>query len=204
MTAPDPPQNHETSILILAGGRGSRMHGRDKGLMELAGKPCIEHLLARLDRKDPILISANRNLDEYRRYGHPVITDFMDGFPGPLAGFVSALDVMDSHYLLTVPVDAPLLCRQYAPRMKSIMQNTEPTVAVAEYNGRMEPVFSIVRHDSGDAIRSYLRAGGRSVRDCLDNMGAWHIDFTDCPQQFINLNKPGDVQRLEQYMVDHE
>jgi molybdopterin-guanine dinucleotide biosynthesis protein A len=202
MTLPKPPEDQEISILILAGGRGSRMNGRDKGLMELAGKPCIEHLLARLDKRSPILISANRHLNQYRRYGYPVIRDFMAGFPGPLAGFVSALDIMNGHYLLTVPVDAPLLCRQYSARMNSAMKNTDSTAVVAEYNGRMEPVFSLLRRDSADTIRSYLQAGGRSVGDCLANMGAQHVDFTDCPQQFINLNEPGDVQRLEQQLTN--
>ena len=201
MTPADPYHDQETSILILAGGRGLRMRGRDKGLIKLAGKPCIEHLLERLDTQAPILISANRNLDDYRRYGHQVITDFVDGFQGPLAGFISALDAMTSRYLLSVPVDAPLLCPHYAVRMKSAMKNADIPAAVAEYNGRMEPVFSRLRYNTGESIRRYLRAGKRSVRGWLTSMGARHVDFTDCPEQFINLNEPGDLQQLERHIT---
>ncbi len=200
MTTPDTPPGRETSILILAGGRGSRMQGKDKGLVELAGKPCIEHVLARLGTQTPILISANRNLEQYRRYGFPVIVDSLPEFPGPLAGFVSALDMIGSRYLLTVPVDAPFLCPHYAQRMKSAIEHAGTTAAVAEYNGRMEPVFSILRHDTGGSIRDYLQAGGRSVSNWLTAAGARRVDFADCPEQFINLNEPADLQRAERHM----
>ena len=36
---------HDYTLIILAGGKGSRMGGADKGLIEVDGKPLIAHLL---------------------------------------------------------------------------------------------------------------------------------------------------------------
>lgn len=195
----DPDRNQHTSILVLAGGRGSRMAGKDKGLLPLAGKPCIEYVLAALDIQtdSPVLISANRNREQYRRYGFPVIEDSLPDYPGPLAGFLSALTLIRSRYLLTLPVDAPFLCPDYVSRMHSGIQNLSTRAAVAEYNGQMEPVFSILRRDTRTALQDFLHAGKRSVCEWLTDINARPVDFSDYPQQFINLNTPEDLRRAE-------
>ena len=80
----------EITVLILAGGRGSRMGGCDKGLIPILGKPILDHLLARIGlQSQRILISANRNFEHYARYGYPVVRDTVAGFAGPLAGFLA-------------------------------------------------------------------------------------------------------------------
>src|SRR5690606_31281849 len=76
--------------VILAGGRARRMGGRDKGLLPLAGRPMVEYVLEALrPQVDAVLISANRHQAEYGRYGHPVVTDDTDDYPGPLAGMAA-------------------------------------------------------------------------------------------------------------------
>jgi molybdopterin-guanine dinucleotide biosynthesis protein A len=96
--------------LLLAGGMGRRMGGRDKWLLDLDGQTMasrvIERLLPQVGR---LPINANRNLDTWRAYGLPVVSDQIGGFSGPLAGMHAGLRACSTPWLLTVPCDSPFL-----------------------------------------------------------------------------------------------
>ena len=84
----------QISAVILAGGRATRMGGVDKGLIEVRGRPMVEHVIAALRQQAAdLFINANRNLDAYRQFGYPVLMDMVDGYCGPLAGMASAMRV---------------------------------------------------------------------------------------------------------------
>ena len=81
-----------TTGVVLAGGQGRRMGGRNKGLIKIRGRAMIEYILARMENQvSAILINANDDLDLYRRYGCAVISDSVGGFQGPLAGMLTCL-----------------------------------------------------------------------------------------------------------------
>ena len=95
--------------LILAGGRGSRMGGVDKGLQNHLGMPLAMHALLRLGPQvGEIMINANRNLGAYEAMGVPVWPDTLPDYAGPLAGFLAGLEHCETPYLVTVPCDSPL------------------------------------------------------------------------------------------------
>lgn len=188
----------DITLLILAGGRGRRMEGRDKGLIPLLGKPVIEHLLARIRlQSQQILISANRNLEQYARYGYPVVRDTLNGFAGPLAGILAGLSACETGFMLTLPVDAPLLSPDYLVRMKQTLEQSDRPACVAAFEGRPEPVFCLAERTTLSVLEAYLATGQRSVHGWLQQIGAANTDFSDVPEQFINLNRARDQQRLE-------
>ena len=113
--------------LILAGGRGSRMGGVDKGLQLLEGRPLVAHVIERLaPQAASLLISANRNLDAYAALGHRVLADPPGlEFAGPLAGMLAGLEALpDDAWLLTAPCDCPRLPAWPSPRRRA---STPPT-----------------------------------------------------------------------------
>ena len=102
------PDRSNITAVILAGGRGKRLGGQDKGLVELDGKPLIEHILdAIASQVDRVTINANRNQQSYANYGYPVINDNMADYQGPLAGFAAALSACNTDYIVTLPCDGP-------------------------------------------------------------------------------------------------
>jgi molybdenum cofactor guanylyltransferase len=104
--------------VVLAGGLGRRMGGEDKGLVELAGRAMVEYVLDALrPQVGPLLINANRNLDRYGAYGQPVIGDTLQGYLGPLAGVLSALQRLETDFLVTAPCDAPLIAPDLVARL---------------------------------------------------------------------------------------
>jgi molybdopterin-guanine dinucleotide biosynthesis protein A len=96
--------------VILAGGRGRRMGGVDKGLQELRGRPLLAWVIERFGPQvDELLINTNQNGDRYAVFGHRVLADQIPDFAGPLAGLHAALTAATHSLLATVPCDAPFL-----------------------------------------------------------------------------------------------
>ncbi|MBC7919278.1 MAG: molybdenum cofactor guanylyltransferase, partial [Rhodoferax sp.] len=165
------------TAVILAGGRGSRMGGVDKGLQLFRGQPLVTHAMQRLSaqqRNAPIsiLINANRNVEQYAGMGATVVVDSLQDFQGPLAGFLAALDACSTPYLLTVPCDSPLFPLDLAQRMSDALLRSDAQIAVAmapEHVAggatvlRSQPVFCLMRTEVRESLRLFLESGGRKV-----------------------------------------
>ena len=121
-----------TTGVILAGGRATRMGGRYKGLLQLAGKPMVEWVMAALKPQvADIIINANRNLDAYEAYGYRVVSDKLHGFCGPLAGIASSMESASTPYIVTTPCDSPLVPLDLAHRLYQALHVKRAEISVA-------------------------------------------------------------------------
>lgn len=190
-------QLSDITAVILAGGRGRRMGGQDKGLIELNGKPLIQHLIQQLKQQSVgIVINANRNQDQYRQYGYPVFADELDDFQGPLAGFASAMAEGDTRFILTLPCDGPFLASDYVLRFMNSHNQTQAPICVADDGERLQPVHALIDVSLLSSLVSFLKSGDRKI----DRWYAMHqftqTDFSDCAEMFRNINTPDDQQNL--------
>ena len=188
----------DITTVILAGGQGRRMGGQDKGLLEFGGRPLIESLIDALRRQaSAIVINANRNLETYRGYGLPVISDRLEDYQGPLAGFASVMQAVESDFILTLPCDGPWLADDYVARFVASHNAGETPICVAFDGERLQPVHALIRCDLVDSLNRFLVSGERKI----DRWYAMHdfaqTDFSDCADMFRNINTPQDRQRLE-------
>lgn len=184
--------------LVLAGGRAQRMGGVDKGLVPLAGRPMIAHVLAALHPQvGAILINANRHLDQYAAFGYPLVADRHEGFLGPLAGLAAGLDTADSDYVVTVPCDSPLLGADLVARLSRAAVESEADISFAHDGERTQPVFALVRRRLRADLEAYLAAGGRKIDQWFARHRHAVADFSDCPDTFINVNSPEEREALE-------
>lgn len=183
--------------LVLAGGRARRMGGIDKGFVDLAGRPLIEWILNALSpQTGAILINANRSQDDYRRYGHTVIADEIDGYCGPLAGMAAGLRVCKTDYLVTCPCDSPLLPADLVSRLHRQLQQQQAELAVAHNGERLQPVFALLSRSLLASLNEYLHNDGRKIDRWYDQHAMTVVDFSDRPEAFLNINTPGDVAEL--------
>ena len=197
--------------LILAGGRGARMGGIDKGLQNFNGTPLTLHTLMRLQMQtseplSQIMVVANRNLSAYESFGVQVWPDSTDGFAGPLAGFLTGLERCETDLLLTVPCDSPLFPLNLAQRLLDALESEEAEIAVAaakEEDGtvRAQPVFCLMRVNLLESLVKFMQSGGRKI----DAWSALHktvlvpFDTADVdPRAFFNANPLEELHRLEQ------
>ena len=191
------PREAVTGV-ILAGGRGTRMGGIDKGLVEVAGLPMVEHILSAVERQaEAVAINANRSTERYARYGYPVIPDRMDGFQGPLAGMASALEAAATEFVLFVPCDSPLVDASLGPRLHAVLAERRADVAVAHDGERMHPVFVLLRRTVRSGLEDFLARGERKIDRWFAEEKTEVVDFSDFPDMFLNVNREEDRIRLE-------
>ena len=143
--------------LILAGGLGRRMGQVDKGLVLFDKRPMIASVIDRLRLQvDELLINANRNLDEYGRFGYRVIPDAIDGFAGPLAGLERGLAQAQHELIVTCPCDSPFLPLDLVARLKSALDDHAADLAVAKTGTQAHPVFCLVRRSIHRHLHDFL------------------------------------------------
>ncbi len=192
-------QPAEITAVILAGGRGKRMGGKDKGLVELNGAPLIEHVISAVSpQAGQLVINANRNIEEYRRYGFPVVSDTMADYQGPLAGFASTMAAADTDYIVTIPCDSPLLPADLVQRLVDALQNENAELAVAHDGQRLQPVFALMRVSLLPSLLGFLQRGDRKIDLWYAQHKMAKADFSDIPETFLNVNTPADQQRMQQ------
>ncbi len=184
--------------LILAGGMGRRMGGVDKGLLAFDGAPMAGRVLERLrPQVGSVLINANREHEEWKQFGLPVVSDEIGGFCGPLAGVHAGLLACRTPWLLTVPCDSPFLPLDLATRLAAAIEAAGCDLAVARSDGCLQPVFALLRRQLLASLDAYLRADGHKVARWFEQIAVVPVDFDDAAA-FVNINTPADLDELRQ------
>ncbi len=180
--------------VILAGGKARRLGGQDKGLVDLCGRPLIEYSIQALaPQVQPLLISANRNLEQYRTFGYAVIEDNFGSYEGPLAGLWRALQATQNPILAALPCDAPLAPGNFVTRLRTQFNPGQTLAAIAHDGKRLQPLFGLFSRDVLPSLTIFLEQGGRKVQAWVNSLKPVHVDFSDCPQAFQNINTPEDL-----------
>lgn len=187
--------------LVLAGGEGRRMGGLDKGLLLHHGIPLALHAARRLEEQvGRVVISANRHLEDYRRFGYPVVQDAQPGFNGPLAGILAALDTLATsdappQFLVVVPCDTPNFPADLAVCLHRALTGSGAALALAEAGGRQHYACALLRTNLAADLAAYLAGGGRSIRGWHERFATAVVPFPD-PDAFANLNTAEALERV--------
>jgi len=180
-------KSHITAV-ILAGGKGRRLGGQDKGLVEYQGKKLIHHVLDKITPQvETVIINANRNQKNYAELGYQVISDEFSDFQGPLAGFAIAMQTCNTEFILTMPCDGPNLPDDYVSRLISVIKNKE-TIVVAHDGERLQPVHALIPVSLIDSLLAFLNDGERKIDRWYAKHQMTTADFSDNPNVFFNVN----------------
>lgn len=205
-------QANDITAIILAGGRGSRMGGVDKGLQNFNGMPLALHTLTRLQMGGGVgqfMLNANRNLAAYESFGVSVWPDATPDYAGPLAGFLTGLEHCETPYLLTVPCDTPLLPLDLAQRLSEALAANHAEIAMvsapeAGKDGHMQvrtqPVFCLLHVSLLESLVRFTQDGGRKIDAWTARHNTVVVPFDapgDNPQAFFNANTLAELQQLE-------
>jgi molybdopterin-guanine dinucleotide biosynthesis protein A len=202
----------EITGIILAGGRGSRMGGVDKGLQNFNGMPLALHTLMRLQMQvGSVMVNANRNLAAYESFGTSVWPDVISDFAGPLAGFLTGLERCESPFLVTVPCDTPLFPLDLVARLAEALERDDADIAMAaapepDKDGRMQlrtqPVFCLLRIDLMESLVAFTQGGGRKIDAWTEQHKTVVVPFNqpgDSPHAFANANTLTELHQLENH-----
>ena len=205
----------DITAVILAGGRGSRMGGVDKGLQSFNGTPLALHTLLRLQMQSGgpiahVMINANRNLAAYEAFGASVWPDVLADYAGPLAGFLTGLERCETPYLLTVPCDTPLFPLDLVERLAQAMHAGDADIAMvsapevdAQGNSalRAQPVFCLLKTELLESLVDFTHKGGRKIDAWTAQHKTVMVPYdleADDPRAFFNANTLAELQSLEQ------
>lgn len=196
--------------IILAGGRGTRMGGVDKGLQNFNGMPLALQALMRLSTQvAEVMVNANRNLSAYESFGAAVWPDASGDFAGPLSGFLVGLERCETSYLVTVPCDCPRFPLDLVERLSKALQEAQADIAMVsaletQEDGskrrRTQPVFCLMRADLLESLVKFTHAGGRKIDAWTAQHKTVEVPFdlpTDDPHAFFNVNTLQELQALE-------
>lgn len=184
--------------IVLAGGQGRRMGGVDKGLQPLEGRPMVAWAIERLaPQVEAIVVNANQNLDAYRAFGYPVVSDAVGGFAGPLAGLHAGLQATRTALAVTVPCDSPFLPTDLVARLRSALEAGNAELAVAKTGDQPHPVFSLVQRRILPHLEAFLRSGGRKIDAWYASLEVVEVSFDDQAEGFSNINTREDLARFE-------
>lgn len=207
---PDLIAPQDITGLILAGGRGSRMGGVDKGLQNLGGMPMALRTLMRLQMQvGQVMINANRNLAAYESFGAEVWPDVLADYAGPLAGFLTGLERCETPYMVTVPCDSPRFPLDLVARLAGALEREQAEIAMAaapetDERGqtavRTQPVFCLLRVELLESLTRFTQGGGRKIDAWTAQHKTVVVPFNesgDDPLAFANANTLAELKLLE-------
>ena len=181
---------NEITVVVLAGGKASRMDGEDKGLIVFRELPLIAHVVNVVKPKvSQILISANRNHEEYANFGK-VIRDDLKGFQGPLAGISKALKVCSTPYLLVLPCDSPLIDEALIDSLIEKMEISKVDICVAHDGSIMHATFALMQTKLEKSLEGFLEEGGRKMALWYRQHSLERIDVSSHLEVLTNINRP--------------
>ena len=184
--------------VILAGGRGRRMGGSDKGLQELRGRPMIDWVIERFaPQVDELLINANRNVERYAAFGHRVVADQIPDNAGPLAGLHAALSAATYPLVATAPCDSPFLPADLIFRLHSALNAANADLAVARTFDQPHPVFCLCKREVLPHLTDFLAGSGRKVDRWYATLNVVEVAFDDKAEAFANINTREELGRFD-------
>lgn len=190
--------------VILAGGRATRMGGGDKGLLSLAGRPILTHVVERLSPQvADLALNANGDPARFGGFGLPVLPDSLPDRPGPLAGVLAGLDWaagQGADAIVTAAADTPFFPADLVPRLLLAAEGMEAPLALAASETGRQPTFGLWPVALRDDLRAALTGGLRKIVQWTDQHGGRLATFPGAePDPFFNINTPDDLAQAERW-----
>ncbi len=191
--------------LVLDGGLARRMGGVDKGLVMLAGRPMLMHVIERLRPQcGALAISANGDPARLAPFGLTVVADDPPDFSGPLAGVLAGLEhcarrAPQMTHVATLPADAPFAPENFVARLHGARRGSGAAIAVGASGGRVHHVAALWPADLAAELRRALAGEGlRKVESFAQRFSVALVEWPcESVDPFFNVNTAEDLARAE-------
>lgn len=190
---------HIITSIILAGGEGRRMGGKNKGLIPFNNLPLIHYVIQQLrPQLDHIIISANKDVATYQGFGFPVVSDQTEWQDkGPLSGILStsALLTKETDAVLVTPCDTPFLPDNLVTTLaNALYSQPEYEIAYAATPDRIHPSIFLYKPHINSTLSDHLSQEQYSLKSWIFKHNSIKTIFED-EHAFTNMN---DMQTLHQ------
>tara|TARA_B110000444_G_C18812548_1_gene583419 strand:+ start:792 stop:1925 length:1134 start_codon:yes stop_codon:yes gene_type:complete len=201
--------NEIIPCVILAGGKGRRMGGKEKALVPLLDRPLLSYVLESISGQvAPIALNINTSLDKFNKFGYQIIEDPIKGHLGPLAGILASLNwahTLNHKWVLTLPCDTPFLPKNLVEEMIKVKSNDlSLDLVIARSKGYNHPVIALWKSELKSKLRIALEEGVRKIDLFTANLKIGYVDFDSRKSiqfdPFTNLNSPLDLIHAQQIL----
>lgn len=192
---------------ILAGGKGERLGGVNKALVEIGGRRMIDYVLAAVAGCEPVLLAGGGNVfgADFPIPAGDIIPDLEGDYGGPLAGVAAAVAELERReapeFLLTTAVDTPLMPADFAARARGMIGDVDVVVGV--YGVQDYPTQALWRFAALRDLPDDLRTGSapHSLKRLMAGTKCVRLDYSALPENpFTNANTPEDLAVLSARM----
>ena len=189
----------QTAVVILAGGRSSRM-GRDKRALPLGGRTLAEALAERYRPLGEAVYLSVSTPEEPAPPGVLSLPDLRPG-QGPLAGLEAALASTGAERVFLTAVDLPFGDPALARLLLEGLEGCD--ACLVRRAGRPEPLFAAYRRACLPHVRACLDEGRRAMGALLDRLDCRFLEAEgfDLERVLFNVNTPEDWKRAEELGV---
>jgi molybdopterin-guanine dinucleotide biosynthesis protein A len=192
------------TIAIQAGGQSLRM-GRDKAFIPLAGKPLIEHLIARIQGLgDELLITTNQP-QAYTHLGIRTVSDSIQR-GGALVGIHTALTSANGDTVLVLACDMPFVSRPLLEHQLDLAPSAD--IIIPRIGEHFEPLHAVYQvHSCLPAVESAIAAGEERIINLFTHLRVLPVERATLEQldpqghSFFNVNTPDDLAHAEQMLA---
>ena len=202
-----------TSAIVLAGG-SSRRFGEDKGMVTLAGKPLISHVVDAIRGIVDETIVVTSSAERVAKY-ETIVPDsvkFVEDtweLNGPSIGALTGFGVASGKYALVLPFDTPFVSREVVSLLFELCIGRSAVIPRWP-NGQIEPLHAVYQVQLAMAAAEAAVAEGRlDMRGMIERMRGVRFVSTIAIQEFdpelkvfFNINMPLDLKKAAS-MINH-
>jgi len=195
--------------IVIAGGKGTRLGGRDKAFLEIDGEPIIARTLRLFRTIFTQTIIVTRHPERFAAFGAEVTVDRYPG-KGPLAGIHAGLLACRTSHAFVAACDMPLLdpdvIRYLADRIPHTDTSPEvpdaPDAIVPWWDGDVEPLHAIYAARTLPTMERCLENEEHAVRTFLQRVRVDYVAEADLARlssahrSFTNVNTPEELQHV--------
>jgi molybdopterin-guanine dinucleotide biosynthesis protein A len=192
--------------VIIAGGKSSRMGGREKAFLDLAGTSLIARVQSRIHfQVSQVVINANGDAQRFAALKLPVVPDAVSELDTPLAGLHAALSYGRANgfdAVLTVPSDTPFLPLDLMKRLEEAGRGTG--AAVATSMTRVHYLTGLWSSALAPVLDQFIRKEGMvRVQDFVRKVATAEVEWDVFPHDpFLNINTPEDLAEAASHIAE--
>ena len=193
----------EIAVIIMIGGKSSRLGGGIKSLIKINNKKIFDIILERIQPQiDKIIVNSNIENSEISKYKFPIIKDVKQGYLGPLAGIHAGMKWLNKNkpevdWLLTLPGDTPFIPLNLVSCFEEKI-NQDSKIILAKSNDKIHPIIGAWHTSLLTSLNEHLESGTRKILDWAKSHPLEFLEFQEKSYDpFFNINTQIDINKAE-------
>ena len=193
----------EIAVIIMIGGKSSRLGGGIKSLIKINNKKIFDIILERIQPQiDKIIVNSNIEDTEISKYKFPIIKDVKQGYLGPLAGIHAGMQWLNKNkpevnWLLTLPGDTPFIPLNLVSCFEEKI-NQDSKIILAKSNDKIHPIIGAWHTSLLTSLNEHLESGTRKILEWAKNHPLEFLEFNEKNYDpFFNINTQIDINKAE-------